>query len=259
MWRVVALSLIALGLGTIWAAQRWLFLASTGSWPITELGPWGDTFGALNTLFAALGFIVVVFTFIRQQDQIKAAQEEQHRQRFESSFFTLLNMLKDLKTKLRFRHGAEYMIDNPDDKFVIKGGSSALQYAWREAIHWLDKGGTSVTKEVAANIYDKCIHRRYENSFGPYYRVLYTICFRIKTDGTLTDEEKIRYGNLLRSQLSSYEIAVLGLNGLSKVSKDLADYIIYFRLLKYLPEGERRDTLARYYPREAFLGREVKP
>ncbi|NEU14083.1 hypothetical protein G3T14_18395, partial [Methylobacterium sp. BTF04] len=60
-----------------------------------------------------------------------------------------------------------------------------------------------------------------------------------------------------RSQLSRYEIALVGLNGMSKVSNDFDDLIIEFRLLKY-STGTRRTILEQHYPEYVFKGRRDK-
>jgi hypothetical protein len=85
---------------------------------------------------------------------------------------------------------------------------------------------------------------------------MYTILHRVETDNFLSDDEKHKYGNLLRSQLNSYELAMVGLNGLSPVSKDFGQLIIKFHLLKYLPPGSRRSILTACYPPAAFTSRD---
>ncbi|MBZ9648640.1 putative phage abortive infection protein, partial [Sphingobium sp. 3R8] len=50
---------------------------------------------------------------------------------------------------------------------------------------------------------------------SPYFRIIYTILYRIKSDKYLIDKEKFQYSNLLRSQLTSRELTVLALNATS--------------------------------------------
>ncbi|WP_405049507.1 putative phage abortive infection protein [Rhizobium sp. BK176] len=69
-------------------------------------------------------------------------------------------------------------------------------------------------------LYRKRVHVRYESTFGPYFRLLYTILWRLRDDKKLTPEEKRRYGNLLRGHLTSFEVAMAGLNGLMPRAKD---------------------------------------
>lgn len=68
--------------------------------------------------------------------------------------------------------------------------------------------------------------------------------------------EKAAYGNLLRSQLTSHDLVLIGFNGLIPPAKNFSSYITEFRLLKYLPKNDVRDALQRHYPKEAFTARD---
>ncbi|WP_162249992.1 putative phage abortive infection protein [Methylobacterium sp. Leaf456] len=86
------------------------------------------------------------------------------------------------------------------------------------------------------------------------FQAFFTILYRIKNEPNITEEEKFSYGNLVRGQLSQYEVALAGLNGLSNVSKDFRDLITYFIILKYTT-GTRRKVLLPHYKESAFSGR----
>ena len=62
-----------------------------------RLGAWGDSFGPLSSLFTALGFVALVAGFRLQRDQIRRAQEEQQRQRFDGWYFELLSLLREAR------------------------------------------------------------------------------------------------------------------------------------------------------------------
>ncbi|HEX8662900.1 MAG TPA: putative phage abortive infection protein [Beijerinckiaceae bacterium] len=251
------IGLIAVVIWTIWAAQKPVLEYFGKTWDPQALGLWGDSFGALNALVAAVGFVMVVASLRLQRQQNRAAQEDQHRQRFDTSYFELLHLVRATRDETRFRYSDEYILHhNPTAKNTLRTGLDAFRFAWREAIAWLGGRDSNLTPEEAGALYEKHIHKRYESRFGPYFRLIYTILDRVKSDPLLTGPERHRYGNLLRSQLTSYEIALLGLNGLSPVSKDLKDLIVEFHLLKYLPAGTRRETLEKFYPPEAFVGRD---
>lgn len=85
---------------------------------------------------------------------------------------------------------------------------------------------------------------------------MYTLLQRIKRDVFLSEEEKRNYGNLLRSQLTTYELVLAAFNGLSPVSNDMDELIVHFHLLKYIPPGQRLRALKRYYPDKAFTARD---
>jgi hypothetical protein len=240
--------LIALAVVALWLL--WAFLPSILPhvglyWQIEELGHWGDSFSALSALFAALGFIAVIATLRQQQQQIKAAEDEQNRQRFASTYFELLRLLREARNDVRFRYSREYAKKNQQSR-EERRGAAAFRAASYEALSLLGGNSVNLSKEQVGEIYQKNVHARFESNFGPYFRLLYTILERIKVERSLSASERVRYGNLLRSQLTSYEITLAGLNGLSPVSKDFSTLVTEFHLLKYLPEGLRRRVLQRY-------------
>lgn len=254
------------GLWSLWLAQASILEKLGYPWSVQTLGPWGDTFGALSSLFSALGFIAVVATLRMQQGQIQQARndqekinietrEEQHRQRFDGSFFELLKLLREAKEDVVFHHTSDYDAANllRDQKFV---GIDAFRAAWREVSSNFYAKKPTPTRLEAGRIYNDIVHKRFESRFGPYFRLLYTILNRINSDNILTAEDKIRYANLLRSQLTSYELILIGLNGLSPVSGNLSDLVSEFRLFKYATPGPRLRLLKKFYPKEAFEPRD---
>ncbi len=109
---------------------------------------------------------------------------------------------------------------------------------------------------VVRGYYSDEVHQRAEGTLGPYFRVLYTILRRISEKEELSETEKARYGNLVRSQLSSAEVALIAANALTTASNDFKRFVIEFRLLKYLPPGGYGSILERIYPEEAFAPRD---
>lgn len=105
-------------------------------------------------------------------------------------------------------------------------------------------------------VYEERIHKNNEASFGPYFRLVYTVLRRIKDDDVLTVSEKNQYGNLLRSQLTSEELTLLAVNGMAPFSADLSDLIQEFRLLKYLPQSSVQRRFLAFYGSTAFAARD---
>lgn len=246
-WLPIAIAAFVLWLG--WGYLPYLLHLNDRVESLGGLGEWGDWFGGLSAFFSAAGFLAVVVTF-------RETQNDQHRQRFESTFFELLRLLDEKRNEVRFIHSKNYrnFRQLQDQKFQ---GFTAFKPAWFEAYFFITSQSPLPTRAEAGRLYQKRVHNRFESTFGPYFRILYTILFRIKSDSVLTNEEKWRYGNLLRSQLTSYEVALAALNGLAPVSKDFSDLLTEFRILKYLPNpGSRRRLLVNYYPEAAFSPRD---
>lgn len=250
-----------------------------------RLGQWGDSFGALNTLFGAFGFTAVILTLRMQSQTLRQQQEDQHRQRFDLTFFELLRLMRELQEKITFHYSERYQLARQKEntrKNTSKGiynrlnistqikytnhinftkatGHTAIESSVRELRFWVEKNkdeSTSLSKENLSDLYLNQVHNRSEATLGPYFRIIYTMLNRLREDKVLTPQEKARYGNLLRSQLTSLEITLAAFNGLAPVSKDFAALVTEFRLLKYMPEDTLREVFMRHYPAEAFNSRD---
>ncbi|MER8445934.1 putative phage abortive infection protein [Mesorhizobium sp. M1066] len=242
----------------IWALHPFLAKRMLIPWDPEIMGQWGDSFGGLSALMSTLAFAAVFFTLRLQQRQIREAQRDQHIQRFESTYFEVLRLFREARDAVQYKYGDDYIKDRKMKPMfnVLASGSEAIRRANFEILWQLE----NVTQEkidssLVSMIYEKAVIDRYESTTGPYFRLLYTMLFRIKEDKLLTLSEKRRYANLFRSQLSSHEVALAGFNGLNPVSKDLSDLITEYRLLKYLPEDFGRSYLGKCYPKQAFEDR----
>lgn len=252
-----AIATIVLALWALWAFQPSVLPWLGYKWPPGTTSQWSDTFGALNALFAALAFVAVLGTLWTQRQELASQQKqideglaEQHRQRFEGHFFQLLGLLRDLRKEVKFeRRAPKAMVSGPD----------ALKAAYNSFAHQLGIAtmhDREPDESKIASLYEEAVHMDSENELGPYFRIIYTILRRISEDRLLSASEKISYGNLIRSQLSSSEIALVGLNGLTDASNDFRAYILEFKLLKYLPNTPIRSHLERFYPTKAFEARD---
>lgn len=268
LWIIVA-GVMVCATWLAWVAQRPLLAALGFGWDGSALGQWGDTFGALNALFSALAFVAVLFTLkqqredlARQQAQIFAADRDQHSQRFETTFYELLRLLREARDAVEFRHTADYLRDTSysDRHFGDRAtGLEAFKRANLEMLYWCSKDhrrDDEFTAKMLRDIYLDRVHNRYESSFAPYYRLLYTLLLRIKEDTVISQAQKYRYGNLLRSQLTSHEVALCGYNGLAAISGSFKELIVEFRLAKYLPNQFGRKRLEAIYPQSTFAGRD---
>lgn len=277
---IAAAAIAVGGAWTAWLGQEFIFQWFDIPWKSEMLGQLGDTFGALNALFSALAFVAVLYTLkqqkddvsrqlkqqradlARQQKQIRSAERDQHLQRFERTFYELLRLLREARDDVEFRYSSDYLRDGgPTDRDASDrvDGTEAFKRANFELRHWASRAhrqAGSVSSEELAEIYMKYVHRRYESTFAPYYRLLYTLLLRIHEDEVLIDIQKHRYGNLLRSQLTSHEVAMCCYNGLAAVSGRFKELIVEYRLLKYLPDEFGRKRLQLHYPASAFLGRD---
>ncbi|MGR3814412.1 MAG: putative phage abortive infection protein [Cognatishimia activa] len=228
-----------------------------------SLGDWGDAFAPLNTLFSGLAFLGVAATVILQSSTSKRTQIEVGKSEFERTFFQVFGLIRELRSELRFvqkgrpglsLHGGASKFEPNSEK----QGIEAIKAAYREtdkAIRDRHSSNGWVDKAMLGKIYNISVNRRHEAEFGPYFRAIYTLLKRIDLCPYLNQAEKLDYSRLLRSQMTSHEAALLGLNGLSPNAKDLMNYLEKYRMLKYSQNGEIRDNLEAIYPKETFQGR----
>lgn len=239
-----------------------LFTSELNEKQIARAGQWGDSYGPFNALVSAAGFIVLTATLLVQARAIKLQALDLHKQRFDTSFFEFLKLLRELRAELTFSHSGDYIkkrYRNTTSQEEYKSSEAVIQ-ANHEISFWLKEKNQrdNTTKEQISEIYMEYIDAKHSNTFGAYFRIIYTILSKIKRDKHLSCNEKAEYGNILRSQLTNHEVFLLAFNGLAPVSKDLGDLIVEFRMLKYLPPPptRMRIRLETMYPAVAFAARD---
>lgn len=226
----------------------------------TSIGDWGDSFSALNTFFSGAAFVGIAATIFLQVNASKRSIVDSGKEEFERVFFQMFSLIRQLRKDIEFERpkksrdapsstvGAEAVAIFHSPREI---GAAALKAAYHDV-------RSLVVRPDAPDLlraYNIVVNRRSESEFSPYFRVVYSLLNRIDKNKFISSEDKLEYSRLLRSQMTSYEACILGMNGLTAESKDLRHYIIKFRMLKYSKEGEIRDALGREYPEEAFLGR----
>jgi hypothetical protein len=230
-----------------------LALFIVGSSDVAAAGQWGDTFGAFNAIISGLGFVAVLMTLRsqaaalmiqqtaldKQQESLRTQQNDVYQQRFETTFFELLKLLRECRNHV--------IIDK-------KMGIEAFQDGVYK-ISMLVTNKHAFPENTSYLIsYQLNVHPPYEVHLSPYFRVIYRILYRLNEDTIISEKSKIDYAKLLRGQLSSSELIMIGLNGKLPIAKDLPDLLTRFRILKYLPAGELRAEIETLYPPEAFMG-----
>lgn len=211
---------------------------------VEKAGPAGDLFGAINSLFTGLAFVGLIGTMIFQQRELKlqrkelrlqreevahtrieiAGQREQmelqnkqmQKQMFEQTFFQMLRVFN------------EYIqdINGPP-----RTGSDPRR--GREQIGYMVSTiplYSHSTEEVAVT-YLKT-YKDHRDALGGYFRLLYNI---IKYVHSSKQSDKKLYTNIVRAQLTEFELYLLAFNISTKVGSKFKANVEQYDLLKHCP------------------------
>lgn len=188
-----------------------------------------SSFDRLNTLFSGLAFWGVIWAILLQKrelalqrreleltrrevrgqkEQLEAQNTTLKQQRFENTFFSLVNLLTNLVNSM------EMTYTSLGEQITLKS-RDCLAYFYRE---FQREYQLVQKKHPDSNMSDLCnlayveFARRRQADVGHYFRTLYNI---IKFIASSDIEPKQLYINLVRAQLSSSELALLFYNCLS--------------------------------------------
>jgi hypothetical protein len=199
----------------------------------------GEMFGAANALFAGLAFAILIATLHSQREELESQQEELalqreelretrkvfERQRFESTFFQMVAVFQSVVSELEVGIGdARSRVGRACFEDLL----SRLRTAYV---------GVDIAESDEARRMQEAYQRFYiEHDYllGPYFRVLHNV-LRYVHESQL-DDKKV-FANIVRAQLSSFEVALLFYNSLSPHGKGIRTYIDCYKLLKHLPDS----------------------
>lgn len=242
-WPIV----FALGVLVLWAASGLLIHKFSDS-----PGTFGDTFGAINALFSGFAFAGVIYAILLQRVELKlqrnelqltraelAGQKEQLRaqndtlrqQNFESTFFQLLRLHNDIVSSIDLR--------GSDGGAVTQSGRDCFRMFYDRFKKRWGKAEPDDQGNSAADRLDRTYLATYaaiEADVGHYFRSLYNIVKFV--DGSSMENKRL-YTNLIRAQLSTYELTLLFYNCLSSMgSEKFKPLVERYALLKMVPRKQ---------------------
>lgn len=238
------------------------------TWPISEFsvaksGVFGDSFGALTSLFSGLAFAGLIITIVMQKDELALQREElsltrqeltgqreemevqnetMKIQRFENTFFKQLEFLavcrNDIFLKisentppLNGRNAIKYMYEDFVTTYLKQWKNSRGSFAGGK-IFIEECKNIPILQEKYADFYSE----RYGEELGQYFRTIYNILKLVDANKLISNKKT--YTNLLRAQLSRYEISLLFYNCLSSFGeKQMMPLVKTYEILKHLEES----------------------
>lgn len=232
---------------------------------IDETGVFGDSFGALTALFSGLAFAGMMITVLMQKDQLALQKDELvltrkememqrkqmelqnetlRKQNFENTFFELLRLQNDITNA----------IDISTDDGPLKGRDCFKRFYKQFCDKYVrSKLADGSLPDIAhAEIAYAYCYDINQSDLGHYFRGLYNLIkFVHRSDGI----DRRLYTNLVRAQLSSYELQLLFFNCLSPHGRnDFKPLVNTYSLLKAISCKETKDfeSLSQSYEKTAF-------
>lgn len=226
---------------------------------LSKLGTYGDSFGALNTLFSGLAFAGIIISILLQTKELRDTRKEFTAQRkqfekqadamtlqiFENTFFQLIRQYNEILSSISMETGFS-------GSLRTHTGRSAMEALWSEytenRFHFNLSGGAipKTTEDKYELFYDL-----YHTDLGGYFRIIYHALKFVDTSSVIN---KKFYISLLRAQISSQELAIIYLNCLSRYGieafKPLVEKYSFFEHLPVYKAFEYEDT--QKYLVEAF-------
>lgn len=192
---------------TLAVSAIFLCIASYGSlviwltWPITELsishaGALGDTFGVTTSLFSGLAFAGIVITILHQRQELTESREIFRIQRFEGSFYRLLDLYRDNLASVRVTDGTEALEGIDALSYICK----RLNVAMQNYLHLLKSEDQRPLYEVQLFIEIQKLLIRQARYLGTLRSILELIQRDLKDD-----VEREPYWEIVASQITSAE------------------------------------------------------
>jgi hypothetical protein len=200
-------------------------------------------------LFSGLAFTGVIYAILLQRKELQLQRRELEltrdelegqklaltaqnktleKQNFENTFFQLLKVLNDIIGAIDLRHPSSQVVTQGRDCFKV-----FCQQRLRSIWNGSKPAGTE--RERINKVY-LAFYADNGAEIGHYFRTLYNLVkFVDRSDVT----DKRFYTNLIRAQLSSYELALIFYNCLSDLgSEKFKPLLQQYALLKTLPRDQ---------------------
>lgn len=201
----------------------------------------GDSFGVLNALFSGLAFAGLLYSirlqakeFSDSRNEMKSQGEEflaqtkaMNRQAFDSAFFQLLNFNNEIAKGIQFQTSCMVSTNNvlgtvTEKKEYNGAGRSAFREMYLLLLDVISANEFRYIEDPLANIQENymAFYRLAGEYLAHYFRNLYQTLNFIDSSDIFNDYEKKKYSNIVRAQVSNYELALLFYNGLSPLGID---------------------------------------
>ncbi len=219
-------------------------------------GQFGDYVGGtLNPLFAFTALLALLYTIVLQSRELRHSTEQLaksaealekqnvvlRKQSFEATFFQLLKLYNDVVQELHITlEESESLLGGKQVREVKHEDRQCLAALHNVLIHEhlysVARGDSTEPRLQALDIAYQDFYAKYGYLIGHYFRTIYNIV-KIVENSDMSDDQKRAYVNILRAQLSKYELGLLLYNCLSVYGrKKMLPLVRKYNLLKHLED-----------------------
>jgi hypothetical protein len=223
-------------------------------------GQFGDYVGGiLNPLFSITALFALLYTIALQSKELRFSAKQLKRsaialdaqknliekQTFERTFFSLLDqfngVVRDMQTTensmSRSERGFEVHKNKTNGRECIKN----MLFSLKISLENVSRGNYNDTDLSGIDHEYSEFYLANGHQLGHYFRTVYNI-IKFVDNSSLSAEEKKFYTNLVRAQLSKYELGLIFYNCISRYGKDkFMPLVIKYNLLKHLEDDVLRD------------------
>jgi hypothetical protein len=213
----------------------WLMFFVIAAWVIFWIAAWlyfkdwnksgvfGDSFGAINSLFSGLALSGIIYTIYLQREELSLQRKELSdtrkefaiqnqtlkKQRFETTFFSLLSLHHSIVDKISIEISGS----------ILKGGES-LQHLRREfkemyRLRQEELGNPLVNltsigphRSTVMNVFTP-FYNKNEEHFGQCFKNFVTLARFTKESDLISDKEKALYYEIIVTQIHACETILL--------------------------------------------------
>ena len=179
-------------------------------------GTFGDSFGTLNALFSGLAFSGVLITLLLQRKDLIESRAQVSNQQIESQFYNMLTLQQNIVASFDLR----------SRDVVLYSGRDCFRSWYR----FLDTEFRKKEPDGVHAAYD-IMWLKYQGDLSLYFRSLYSV-FKFVSECGHPDSKK--FGSVVRSFLSDFELVVLYYNCLSPQGGGFKKYISEFKVFDNL-------------------------
>lgn len=209
---VKALAYLIVVVITLWVSSAVVTAYVFSDWSVS--GTFGDAFGSINALFSGLAFAGLIYTILLQRkelymqrkelalqreeisrstNELKGQKDLLNLQRFENTFFHLISLHNEIISTIEISY---------DNSMESKGkhGFYIIYFHMRQ-VYWSGP-------DFFGNEYGD-IYKSYFERYGHYVRNILQIIQLINGISHLEKDQKEQYFNILKAQLSTYELVFI--------------------------------------------------